>query len=53
MAGIGSLFRSVIIQKDDSVPEYIPDLKIKMLVYFLVVLAGICMIRMGIIQKKR
>ena len=26
---------------------YIPDLKIKMLV-----LAGICMIRMGIIQKK-
>ena len=31
---------------------YIPDLKIKMLVSFLVVLAGICMIRMGIIQKK-
>ncbi len=32
---------------------YIPDLKIKMLVSFLVVLAGICMIRMGIIQKER
>lgn len=29
---------------------YIPDLKIKMLVSFLVVLAGICMIRMGIIR---
>lgn len=32
MAGIGSLFRSVIIQKDDSVPVYIPDLKIRMAV---------------------
>ena len=32
---------------------YIPDLKIKMLVSFLVVLAGICMIRMGIIKKRR
>ena len=32
---------------------YIPDLKIKMFVSFLVVLSGICMIRMGIIQKKR
>lgn len=32
MAGIGSLSRSVIIQKDDSVPEYIPDLKIRMAV---------------------
>ena len=31
----------------------IPDLKIKMLVSFLIVLAGIYMIRMGIIQKKR
>ena len=30
-----------------------PDLKIKMLVSFLVVLAGIYMIRIGIIQKKR
>ena len=29
MAGIGSLFRSVIIQKADSVPEYISDLKIR------------------------
>ncbi len=32
---------------------YIPDLKIKMVVSFLIVLAGIYMIRMGIIQKKR
>lgn len=32
---------------------YIPDFKIKMLVAFLVVLAGIYMIRMGIVQKKR
>ena len=32
---------------------YIPDLKIKMLVSFLVVLTGIYTIRMGIIQKKR
>lgn len=31
----------------------IPDLKIKMLVSFLIVLAGIYMIRVGIIQKKR
>lgn len=32
---------------------YIPDLKIKMLVSFFSVLAGIYMIRMGIIRKKR
>ena len=31
----------------------IPDLKIKMVVSFIIVLAGIYMIRMGIIQKKR
>ena len=50
---ISAVLLMCLIALITSVPEYIPDLKIKMLVSFLVVLAGICMIRMGIIQKKR